>query len=309
MPITEQQKKERKKHIGSSDMPAILGISPYKSAYDVWLEKTEKVEQGEANQAMQAGNALEDWVLDQAETELGKMKRNVPAECKVYPVLVANVDAVRLSDGCPIEAKTVGLYHPSSERWGEQGTDQVPERVIVQCAVHQVCLDVQDVCFVPAFIAHRGLNIYEIPYNQELANIIVEKAQEFWEKYVIKDVPPEDSYASFDYIKRIVRAPEKITEIPTDILSEWLTIKSMIKEYEVKEKEIKERLFTLLEDAEVGIADDKEYGAITFFKQARSGVNVKKLKEEFPDVYERVTRVSEYRVPRFTKKIERFLSK
>jgi len=307
MPITEKQKKERKKHIGSSDMPAILGVSPFASAYDVWLEKTGKVEQGEANQAMQAGNALEDWVLDQAEAELGEMKRNVQAICKVLPILVANVDAVRNLDSCPVEAKTVGLYHPSSERWGEPGTDQVPDRVIVQCAVHQACLGVEDVCFVPAFIAHRGLVIYEIPYSKELSNLIVDKAGEFWEKYVVKDIPPEDSYASLDYVKRIIRVPKKITTVPTDVISEWITAKAMLREYEQREKEVRAKLLTLLEDAEVGIAEDKEFGAITYFKQSRSSIDTKRLKEEYPEVYNNVVRSSEYRVPRFTKKVDKFL--
>ncbi len=40
MPITNRQRKLRQDHIGSSDMAAILGVDPWRTAYDVWLEKT-----------------------------------------------------------------------------------------------------------------------------------------------------------------------------------------------------------------------------------------------------------------------------
>lgn len=40
MPITQKQREFRRSHIGSSDIAAILGKDPYKTAYDVWLDKT-----------------------------------------------------------------------------------------------------------------------------------------------------------------------------------------------------------------------------------------------------------------------------
>ena len=37
--ITEKQRLERKKSIGGSDVAAILGLSPWKTPGDVYLEK------------------------------------------------------------------------------------------------------------------------------------------------------------------------------------------------------------------------------------------------------------------------------
>jgi len=41
--MDKAQWESRTKSIGGSDCAAILGKSPYKSAYDVWLEKTGKI--------------------------------------------------------------------------------------------------------------------------------------------------------------------------------------------------------------------------------------------------------------------------
>ena len=38
--ITEKQRQERKLGIGGSDMPIILGLSTYKTPYQLYLEKT-----------------------------------------------------------------------------------------------------------------------------------------------------------------------------------------------------------------------------------------------------------------------------
>ena len=47
MPITEKQRLARMKKLGSSDAPAILGVSPWKTATDVYWEK--EVEQKDSH--------------------------------------------------------------------------------------------------------------------------------------------------------------------------------------------------------------------------------------------------------------------
>ena len=64
--ITEEQRIARKNGLGGSDIAAICGMNPYKSPYDVWLEKTrESIMDEPPNMNMQIGNALESLVADQ----------------------------------------------------------------------------------------------------------------------------------------------------------------------------------------------------------------------------------------------------
>ena len=69
MPITEAQRERRKKHLGSTDLPAILGVDPWRNAYDVWLEKTDKLEKGKEKNYQGAGHLFEEGVLRWAEAD------------------------------------------------------------------------------------------------------------------------------------------------------------------------------------------------------------------------------------------------
>ena len=40
MPITELQRQRRRKHIGSSDVAAILNMDQFRNSADVWISKT-----------------------------------------------------------------------------------------------------------------------------------------------------------------------------------------------------------------------------------------------------------------------------
>ena len=58
MVISQQQLSDRNKGIGSSDAAAILGLSSYKTPYDIWLQKTGRVDGGGAGEAAWIGTML-----------------------------------------------------------------------------------------------------------------------------------------------------------------------------------------------------------------------------------------------------------
>lgn len=66
---TPEWHEQRRKHLDASEVPAILGLSPYKSGYQVWLEKLGKVAPWQGSDASRAGQRLESAVLDQAEED------------------------------------------------------------------------------------------------------------------------------------------------------------------------------------------------------------------------------------------------
>ena len=54
--------RERKNYLGGSDLGAIAGLNPYRTALDVYLDKTSDDIREETNAAMRWGNLLEDVV-------------------------------------------------------------------------------------------------------------------------------------------------------------------------------------------------------------------------------------------------------
>jgi putative phage-type endonuclease len=274
MTITAAQLEQRKKHVGSSDMAAVLGLSPWKSAWDVWVDKTGKLqpEREAPNAAAHAGNLFERGVLSFARQELGKLIRNQYRAAAEFH-LGANIDALAVErENQPVEAKTAGLFGPLRGEWGESGTDQVPDLYIIQAHVHMICAE-RDLCHLAAFLGGRGFTLYAIPLVPELAEIIKCRAVEFWENHVVRDIPPAESWPSLDVAKRIRRQPKKVVRIPAGLVAGWQQIAETRREAEDAEKMAKSFILAALGDAEAGVTETGE--AVTYFVESKREFTVK----------------------------------
>lgn len=275
MPITQEQREQRKHFLGSSDMAAVLGVSPWKTGYDVWLEKTGRLVdvEVEENPAMKAGNVFENGVLDAAEERYGHLLRNHRAVCPGTHI-AANIDAVVEADRVPVEAKTVGLFWKTNEWWGDEGTDQVPDRVLIQCHVHLLCLgNGAEVCHVPAFIGGRGFVFFEVPKKEDLLKIIRERGERFWTEHVMANTPPKDSKASLEVVKRIRRQPESVANVDPALVDTWNDAKEAAKIADTAENDAKTAVLQALGEAEAGLCG--ELGAVIYFEQSRRAYEVK----------------------------------
>ena len=77
---------ERRKRLGATDVSAILGLNPYKTAYEVWLDKRNMLEPWNGNAATSLGLMLEPAILDEAVClALGKQfqSRAVPVPARI----------------------------------------------------------------------------------------------------------------------------------------------------------------------------------------------------------------------------------
>ena len=270
MSLTAEQKAERIKHLGSSDMAAVLGVDPWRTPTDVWLEKTDRLIERPASAVMDAGSRFEGGVLDWAEEQLGPLQRNVVLSDLIGgSPLVSRVDALAArSGGEPVEAKTGGLLGPLAEWWGEEGTDQVPERVVVQCHVHMICADVGS-CHVPTFLGGRGFAMFQVPRHEGLAAAIREKAREFWQEYVLSDTQPPDSQPSLAVAKYIRRIPDRITDVDPALVQRWLLAKEAAADAKTDAEEAAAEILAAMGEAEAARAG--EMGGVTYFQTNRKG--------------------------------------
>ncbi|OHB51729.1 MAG: hypothetical protein A2Y12_01200 [Planctomycetes bacterium GWF2_42_9] len=300
MPITKEQKILRKYNLGSSDIAAILGRDPFKTAYDVWLDKTNKLpDDMEENDAMQAGTLFENGVLDWAEeNHLGALARNVHIKIEGLPI-ASNVDAIAKSTGNPVEAKTSGLMSGIvKEVWGEPWTDDVPERVIIQSHVHMMAAKA-DTCHIPVFICGRGFVMFEVHRNQELCDIIAQRAEKFWNDHVLADVEPDNSLPSPNSAKKMKRQPNAIAYLTDDLVNRWLDAKASAAMAEEELQNAQSQLLCALNNCEEGRCNA---GIITFFEQSSKRLDSTRLKNEAPDIYKSFIKESRHRVLRYKAK-------
>jgi putative phage-type endonuclease len=272
MPITPEQRAARKYHIGGSDMPAILGLDPFKTAYDVYLAKRgmlieDEVEDADGADPRYVGNRLEDGVLDYAQDKLGALERNVTLAVEGAPICV-NIDARVIASGEPVEAKTVGLFAKlrDGEWWGDDGTDQVPDRVIIQSHCHMLATK-RGICHVPVLIGGRGLAMFAVQHNAAIEEVIRRAADAFW-ACVQSETPPINSHASLQVVKRLRHQPEKIISIDPAIVAAWLEAKAAAQSAKDADEDATAALLTAIGDAEAATAG--EFGAVTYLEQTRN---------------------------------------
>lgn len=272
MPITELQRYRRQKHIGASDMPAIMGLSPWRTPYDVWLEKTGQVEPQYESEAMGIGNMLEDGLLDWASARLEMPITKNQYRVHENTILSASHDA--LVNGSPIglEAKTSGR----NDDWGDDGTDDVPAHVIIQCH-QQMLVSGLELVFVPALLGGGfGLSrrLYRIVRDNDICEVIEREGIRFWREHVIPRVAP-DGAPTLEVARRIIRTPNKITQIDPEIIAEWETAKANAALYEKVAKARQAEILAMLGDAE---AAEYDGGMLTYYEQTRQAYQVQESK-------------------------------
>ena len=269
MVISAAQLEKRKKHIGSSDMSAIVGLDPFRSSYDVWLEKTGRLvpETGTKKHLMR-GNYMETAILNWFEDITDQpITRNQYRSAKADGLpFGANIDAIVNTTGSPVEAKSQGAY--ANEIWGEEGTDELPDRVIIQSFHHMICTDTE-FCHVPVHLPFREFCLFHVEYKKDVASMIIEAGLKFWEEHVIKDTPPLKVAPRLDMVKRIRRVPNKIVEISPGLIGELKAAKEVLKHAKKDADKAQALLLAALDGAEEGYTP--EGSRVTNFLQQRKG--------------------------------------
>jgi len=287
MPITEEQRQARKNHLGSSDIPAIMGYSRFANAYDVWLEKTGRVGPSETTKDYQtAGNMFEEGVLKwwQQEKNPGPLLFNQERTVSgIDAPIVVHPDAIVEADGEPVEGKTEGLYGPIILPWGEEGTDEVPEYTLIQAHCHMMATE-KDLCHIPTFLGGRGFGYFFARRDPDIVKLIREQAVRFWTEHVLADKAPPESVPSLATIKRIRRIEGARVDLADELVQHWNQAKVVAKTAKSDVEHAKAAILAALDGAELGLCS---HGEVTNFEQHRK---------------ECIQKASDFRVLRIRKK-------
>lgn len=308
MALSKKELEERRPFIGGSDMPAIMGVSPWKTAWDVWAEK--KLDYvPHSSPAAELGNWLEnpllDWFCQVTDTDPLEVERNVR---KFREVFTAQYDDLFKSQPIGVEAKTSGLLIPffrsADFGWGETSledpTDKVPLHVIAQTQQQMYVGDLEYV-YVPALIANEGRKLYRVNRDEELIKIITECGREFHRRYIAGDEQPEigDQAPSMILLKSIKREPGKIIQPPKEdhhFFVEWFLSKKKRHDWDNAYQENTAKLLASINNAEGA----RFPGYLFTYLEQRGAdkINLKLLREKYPEVYKEVSTPNFYRVPR-----------
>lgn len=279
----------RRDLLGSSDAPAIVGVDPFRTAGDLWAEKTGRLPDRDADDVERIGpkalgHALEPLLLRTAERRLGvSLARQVWYRHPTAP-LGASVDGLALDAPIPtlVEAKTCGILNrPASllQAYGDEGTTDIPASVLIQVTHALVVLNAQPdlppigQALVVALLGDgRGLRFYPIPFDDELGRELEATERDFWTRYVEGDEPPPDP-PSLETLRRIRRLTDVVPVALDDVLvGEWLHAKR-ISDAATKHEELTRRMVLAnLGDRDAGVS---AFGMLTYRESERKGYTVK----------------------------------
>jgi putative phage-type endonuclease len=184
----------RKSGLGGSDIGAVIGVSPYKSALDVYYDKVEPKTEQEHNELFYWGHALEKPVGDRFIKDHPDFEviRDVPLA--FHPNnewMLANVDGLFDDDKGQrgiLEIKTVNAF--AADDWGLENSDEVPLAYACQVAHYMAVMDA-DYAIVAALFGGNSYKEFRIERDLEIEHTIIQRGGDFWNNNVIARVPPE----------------------------------------------------------------------------------------------------------------------
>lgn len=309
MTLTPHQLKLRKRHLGASETPVVLGLSPYsRSAADLYWSKVAEVDD-EPTEAMSRGHWMEDVLVSWASEQLGVAV--VSNQFRVLhtglgkEILSATHDAVSPDKPIGIEAKSVSRFNPAYGEWGEEGTDEIPADVVIQCQQQMLVSDL-DVVWVPVAFEAKTLErrLYRVPRDDELIEMFRVPAVAWWRQYVeSRIVPGDDPTPPLAVLKRIHRVEGSVVELEpgvAELIKSLNETKAESKETASREASLKARIIEALGDAEAGKLPDGRL--VTYCEQKSSPkVDLAHLKLHHPALYAEIVCQGTHRTLRITK--------
>lgn len=276
---------DRRRGIGGSDVATILGLNKWKSAYQLWLEKTGQIELDHTDsEPAYWGNVLEEVVAKefQERTGLKVRRRNQVFEHPLHPFLRANIDRDVVGEKAVLECKTANQF--LAKEW--EG-DEIPLSYLCQVQHYMNVLN-YDHAYIAVLIGGQKFIWKRIERDQELIDMITERLVEFWETNVIEGVePPIDGSKAASYFlneryseegKEEVRLPESFDEL-IRYRDEMKESEKIIKEEIAKlENQIKSEMGK--RDAVIGITPKF---VITWKSVTSNRLNKKLLTEKYPE--------------------------
>lgn len=268
--LTETQREQRKLGVGGSDMAVIMGLSKYKTPYQLYLEKIGQEEPSELTEYQYWGQKLEPVIRAEFEAR-NNVSVNV-VDTVIHPeynYLRANIDGFIPELNAVLEIKCSNQF--MSDSWGEEGSDVIPMPYLVQVA-HYCLVTHAECAYIAVLIGGNQYRQYKYHRDYDLENLVLNAAGNFWER-VTKRIPPDPINQS-DLKILFPSHREKKTIKIDNIIAEQLTnlakTRFHLQNYTAAEERHKFNIMNYMADAEYLVNSDGK--PIASWKADKRGV-------------------------------------
>lgn len=276
----------REKRIGGSDIGAIVGVNPYKSIIDVYIDKV----QGstfKGNEATHWGHMLEGTVMKEFASRHNELIVYEAPYSVVNDFLIANLDGIlkdkETGDYGVLEIKTTSVWN--KKEWEE---DVIPQSYYAQVQ-HYLMLTGYKFAYVSVLIGGQQYKEFRVERNEEDIELIKNKATEFYQENILKEIPPmpDGSDAYMEYLKK------KSLELENDVIIELEGFEekaAKLKEISKKKKELEEEETLIKSEIMSEMIKENTLKAVAgkykFNIQSRNSANKKAMADANPELVE-----------------------
>ena len=313
--------KYRRLGIGGSDAAAVLGISPFRTARDLYYDKLGIVTaDDQVNRvALEIGILLEPLVatIFARKTGLKIFQRKFMYQHPQYPWMLADLDyLVELPDGklAILEIKTTN--YNAKDKWWYNGEEIVPVYYESQGRHYMAVMNIDRVYYCCLYGNNEDETIIRhIDRDMDYESELIAVEEDFWKNRVLATSPPpytEDGDLIMESLRRSLgpsdadAPPVTLTKSQSARVRRYLELQEEKKLHDADVKAVDKELERLkaLIVADMGVSCTAvcEDGYTVNWKPVRKKVvskdNMERLKEVHPDIYAEYVTSSESR--RFT---------
>jgi putative phage-type endonuclease len=246
----------RAAHVGASDAPVIMGVSPYSTPYQLWRDKLGLNEKTD-NAAMARGRALEPHALDAFCCWIGQRYTPRVLESSSNPWMSASLDGLSECQGYAVEIKCVKREFHEMALNG-----QVPDCYFPQLQ-HQLAVTGHDFMYYWSFDGQKGACV-KVEREQDYIDLMIANEQAFWES--LESLTPP-ALSNRDYVDMSNNATT------AELCAEYALLLQQHKEIEAQLKQVKQTLIDHCQQPSV-------CGSVRLMRSFRKGaIDYKKVPE------------------------------
>ena len=292
MNLTYRATNDREHYLGASEAPAILGLSPWSTPFDVWARKKGYSKPFEGNEATKRGHRLESVVLQWGAEEVGADEVVSGGDFDSCPVQGPLPHMAFHPDGWVRHGDEWVLVEVKTARFGDGWEDDgIPAVYAAQVAYQLACCPPEvKRAYVFAFITGKDeWLVREVERKAAIEDAFVTRCAEWWERFIDGNETPalDGSDVAGSYLTqkygRQTTLMEDATEAEDNLLDELLTVRAELKALTDRKKVLEQLLKDSIGDRE-GIYSSVHGKATWKWQKGRTTFDRKRLEQDSPGI-------------------------
>lgn len=318
-------KPDRRRFLGGSDTAAVMGLSPWETAVELWEEKTGRRAASfeidlERERRFRRGHKLEPFIREMVIEKLQDQGLRVELlavnqryQDAAHPFLACEIDfelrlwgetqvgdKIYTFDGTEVNADAKSVSGFARRKWGTESNTDVPIEYACQF-MHGMGIRGRRLCLVAALRSFDDVDIYWTEADDEVIQAMRDKCVDFWVNHVVADVPPDP--LNFSDIKRLFPSDHGQRKEASQEVAEKIEALRILRARraadELDEENLAFEIGQFIEPASEVVYGGKVIA--TFKAQGDTRLDAKTLRQEQPDLFARYARTKSIRVLRIPK--------